>query len=85
MSFISKLRPRPTVKTAGLLWPGEPPCAPTREEAEAFIRAQGASVLDIGSNAGFFSLQAKLLGAGRVLGLVASKHSHSRLDLTAVH
>ncbi|MBP7686978.1 MAG: DUF1698 domain-containing protein [Thermoflexales bacterium] len=89
------------------LWPGEPPHAPTREEAEAFIKAQafwyhriylgnglytlpetayhelvwqrfcpafpanlrGARVLDIGSNAGFFSLQAKLLGAGRVLGI----------------
>jgi tRNA (mo5U34)-methyltransferase len=29
----------------------------------------GASVLDVGSNAGFFSLQLKLLGAGRVLGI----------------
>ena len=89
------------------LWPGEPPHAPTNEEAEAFIKAQafwyhriylgnglytlpetayhelvwqrfrpafpanlrGARVLDIGSNAGFFSLQARLLGAGRVLGI----------------
>ena len=29
----------------------------------------GASVLDVGSNAGFFSLQLKLRGAGRVLGI----------------
>jgi tRNA (mo5U34)-methyltransferase len=29
----------------------------------------GCSVLDVGANAGFFSLQTKLLGAGRVLGV----------------
>ena len=33
------------------------------------VDLRGASVLDIGSNAGFFSLQVKLLGAGRVLGI----------------
>ncbi len=30
---------------------------------------QGASILDIGCNAGYFSIQAKLRGAGRVVGL----------------
>lgn len=30
---------------------------------------QGASMLDVGSNAGFFSILAKLRGAGRVLGI----------------
>jgi len=30
---------------------------------------QGASVLDVGANAGFFLIQAKLLGAGRVVGI----------------
>jgi tRNA (mo5U34)-methyltransferase len=30
---------------------------------------QGCSVLDVGTNAGFFCIQAKLRGAGRVLGL----------------
>ncbi len=88
-------------------WTIEPPNPPSREEAEAFIKAQqfwyhriylgnglytmpgpayhervwrrfrtafpndlhGASVLDVGSNAGYFSLQMKLLGAGRVLGI----------------
>jgi tRNA (mo5U34)-methyltransferase len=110
MPFINKLRPQPAVKAAVPkmpMWPGEPPHAPSRKAAEAFIKAQafwyhriylgnglytmpgaayhelvwqrfrpafpadlrGASVLDIGSNAGFFSLQAKLLGAGRVLGV----------------
>ena len=107
MSFINKLKPQPAVKADLPIWPGEPPHAPTREEAATFIKAQafwyhriylgnglytmpniayhelvwqrfrpafppdlrGASVLDIGSNAGFFSLQAKLLGAGRVLGI----------------
>lgn len=29
----------------------------------------GASVLDVGANAGYFSIQSKLLGAGRVVGL----------------
>ena len=110
MSFINKLKPQPAVKAAVPqlpIWPGEPPHAPSRQEADTFIKAQafwyhriylgnglyttpntgyhelvwqrfrpafpldlrGASVLDIGSNAGFFSLQAKLLGAGRVLGI----------------
>jgi len=30
---------------------------------------QGASILDVGCNAGYFSIQAKLRGAGRVVGL----------------
>jgi len=30
---------------------------------------QGRSVLDVGTNAGFFCIQAKLMGAGRVLGI----------------
>lgn len=110
MSIINNLikRTNPAANmAAAALWPGEPPRAPSREEAEAFVKAQafwyhriylgngvytmpdtayhelvwqrfrpafpanlrGASVLDVGSNAGFFSLQAKLLGAGRVLGI----------------
>jgi 2-polyprenyl-3-methyl-5-hydroxy-6-metoxy-1,4-benzoquinol methylase len=88
------------------LWTMEPPNPPTREEAEAFIKAQpfwyhrmylgngiytmpptmadqmwarikptfptdlkGASMLDVGSNAGYFSILAKLQGAGRILGV----------------
>ncbi len=33
---------------------------------------QGRSVLDVGANAGFFCIQAKLMGAGRVLGIDSS-------------
>ena len=104
-SFKRRVTPSTSLDTA--LWPGEPPHAPSREEALAFIQSQaywyhriylgndiyimpdtgyhelvwqrfrpafpadlhGASVLDVGSNAGFFSLQLKLLGAGRVLGI----------------
>lgn len=106
MPKFNQLLARPTSADRPL-WPGEPPHAPSREAAEAFIKSQafwyhriylgngvytmpeaahheqvwrrfrlafpanlrGVSVLDIGSNAGFFSLQAKLLGAGRVLGI----------------
>ena len=87
-------------------WMVEPPNPPTREEAEAFIKAQGfwyhsiylgngiytmpptfanqlwalikptfpvdlkgASILDVGCNAGFFSILTKLQGAGRILGV----------------
>jgi tRNA (mo5U34)-methyltransferase len=109
MALIDNLKRRVTTSTSfdAALWPGEPPHAPSREEALAFIQSQtywyhriyvgnglytmpkapyhelvwqrfrpafpadlrGASVLDVGSNAGFFSLQLKLLGAGRVLGI----------------
>lgn len=87
-------------------WTIEPPNPPTREEAEAFIKAQpfwyhriylgngiytmpptfaeqlwalikptfpidlkSASMLDVGCNAGLFSILAKLQGAGRILGV----------------
>jgi tRNA (mo5U34)-methyltransferase len=87
-------------------WTVEPPNPPSREEAEAFIKAQpfwyhriylgngiytmpptlaeqlwallkptfptdlkAATMLDVGCNAGFFSILAKLRGAGRILGI----------------
>ena len=87
-------------------WGAEPPNPPSREDAEAFVKAQpfwyhriylgngiytmpvtfpdrvwaylkpifpadlnGASMLDVGCNAGFFSILAKLRGAGRVVGV----------------
>lgn len=89
-------------------WTIEPPNPPSREEAEAFIKAQsfwyhriylgngvytmppthadrvwahfkpafppdlqGATMLDVGCNAGLFAVLAKLRGAGRILGIEA--------------
>ncbi len=87
-------------------WTVEPPNAPSREEAEEFVKSysfwyhrvylgngvytlpptladhvwarikpafpedlNGASMLDVGCNTGFFSILAKLRGAGRILGI----------------
>jgi len=58
------------VKTAPNHFLGDFPNVKWRHIAPALPeRLEGASVLDIGCNGGFYSLQMKLRGAGRVLGI----------------